>query len=89
MACGAPGIGTSVASLPEVIDDGVTGSIVAPNDAPALAAALIAMMEDPHRARRMGDAARAAVIERFSWSAVVARCLSLYGWNKRSAADAA
>src|SRR5215217_4465925 len=40
MACGTPAVCTRVASLPEVVDDGVTGIIVPPNDPVALGAAI-------------------------------------------------
>jgi phosphatidylinositol alpha-1,6-mannosyltransferase len=44
----------------EIIDDGVTGEIVAPDDDDALARALVRLLVDPVRRQRMGAAARAA-----------------------------
>jgi glycosyltransferase involved in cell wall biosynthesis len=78
MACGAPAICTSVASLPEIVEDGVTGIIVPPNDAGALRRALRRILDEPAEAERMGRAARARVVERFTWPHVVARCLEIY-----------
>lgn len=77
MACEAPAISTKVASLPEIVDDGVTGFVAEPNPA-ALTRALIDMHADRARARAMGVAARQAVMARFSWSAVGDRCLQHY-----------
>jgi glycosyltransferase involved in cell wall biosynthesis len=83
MACGLPGVCTAVASLPEIVEDGVTGLVVPPNDPDALRVALQSLANDPLRARRMGQAARASVASRFTWPSVVERCLSLYGLTER------
>ena len=78
MACETPAICTSVASLPEVVDDGVTGFVVPPNDPAALGDRLAQLRRDPGRAAAMGKAARARVRERFTWDRVVQRCLAAY-----------
>lgn len=78
MACGAPGVCTCVASLPEVVEDGVTGLVVPPNDPGPLREALIRLHANPTEVRAMGDAGRRRVLERFGWEAVVARCLDAY-----------
>jgi glycosyltransferase involved in cell wall biosynthesis len=82
MACGAPAIGTQVASLPEVVEDGVTGFLVPPNDAAALREKLRWLAAHPHQARAMGRAARRRVAERFTWDRVVERCLDAYGVDR-------
>jgi glycosyltransferase involved in cell wall biosynthesis len=79
MACGIPTICTNVASMPEIVVDGVTGLVVPPNDPAALGNALRMVMSDPDRRRRMGHAGRRRVLERFTWPAVVERCLTIYG----------
>ena len=78
MACETPAICTNVASLPEVVDDGVTGFVVPPNDPAALGDRLEQFRRDPERATSMGTAARARVLERFTWDRVVQRCLEAY-----------
>jgi glycosyltransferase involved in cell wall biosynthesis len=78
MACGAPAICTDVASMPEVVEDGVTGFVVPPNDPEALRRKLLWLREHPEQARAMGEAARRRVLERFTWTAVVERCLAIY-----------
>lgn len=78
MACGAPAICTDVASMPEVVEDGVTGFIVPPNDPHALGARIQWLRAHPEEAARMGDAARRRVLEHFTWSRVVDRCLAAY-----------
>ncbi len=78
MACGAPAICSDVASLPEVVEHGRTGFIVPPDDPAALGERLMWLREHPDEARRMGAAARRRVVERFTWPAVVRRCLEAY-----------
>jgi glycosyltransferase involved in cell wall biosynthesis len=78
MACGRPAICTDVASMPEVVVDRDTGFVVPPNDPPALGAAISRVLVDKVAADEMGARGRARVIEHFSWSKVVDRCLAAY-----------
>lgn len=78
MSCGLPAICTDVASLPEVVEDGVSGFVVPPNDSPMLAERLRWLRDHPETAAAMGAAARRRVIERFTWPEVVRRCLAIY-----------
>lgn len=78
MACGAPAVCTDVASMPEVVEDGVTGFVVPPNDPEALKAKLVWLRENPSRRREMGEAARRRVLEKFNWPAVVRNCVEIY-----------
>jgi glycosyltransferase involved in cell wall biosynthesis len=79
MACGTPAVCTDVASMPEVVADGVTGFVVPPNDSLSLREKLLRLRDQPTEAARMGEAARRRVLERFTWPAVVERCLKTYG----------
>jgi glycosyltransferase involved in cell wall biosynthesis len=65
MGCGTPIIGTEVSGIPEVVIDGETGYLVAPEDPGALAAAIRKMIEDRHGRQKMGEKARSLVRERF------------------------
>lgn len=78
MACGAPVICTDVASMPEVVEDGVTGFVVPANNPLALGEKLRWFADHPERAGAMGQAARQRVLEKFTWPLVVKRCLTLY-----------
>ena len=78
MACGLPAICTAVASLPEVVEDGVSGFVVPPNDPAALGERLCWLRDHPEAAAAMGLAARWRVLERFTWPMVVRRCLAVY-----------
>jgi len=78
MACGTPVIVTDVASLPELVEDGVNGFIVPPNDAAAIGEKIRFLRDHPTAADEMGRRARTAVLDRFTWRAVAARCLDAY-----------
>jgi len=79
MACGKPVICTDVASMPEIVREGITGFVVAPNDPPALRAKICWLREHPCEAFRMGQTARQRVLDHFTWHAVVQRCMRIYG----------
>ncbi len=78
MACGAPVICTRVASMPEIVEDGVTGFIVPPNDPVTMGARIGWLCEHPEQAIAMGAAGRRRILERFTWPQVVQRCLKAY-----------
>jgi glycosyltransferase involved in cell wall biosynthesis len=58
MAMGRPIVATTIGSNRELIEDGVSGLLIPPDDAPALAAAVSSLLGDPDRAARFGNAAR-------------------------------
>ena len=56
MLCGRPVVATSVGGIPEQIDQG--GIVVEPRNPPAMAAALLSLLNDPPRCQALGAAAR-------------------------------
>jgi glycosyltransferase involved in cell wall biosynthesis len=60
MAVGRPVVAAPVGAVPEIVVDGETGSLVAPNP-DAVAAGLETILRDPERARRLGAAGRRRV----------------------------
>jgi glycosyltransferase involved in cell wall biosynthesis len=79
MACGVPGVATRVGDVPNIIEDGVTGFVIPPEDADRLARALrrVYDMSTAERAG-MGKKARAIVEERYRIRAIADRYLALY-----------
>ena len=79
MAYGLPVVATRVGGNDEVVEDGVTGLLVAPEQPEALAASVIRLASDHDARRRMGEAARLAwAAGGWSPDAVVAHTLRLY-----------
>jgi glycosyltransferase involved in cell wall biosynthesis len=66
MSAGLPVVTTDVGGCAEAVADGETGMVVPPRDAPALAAALRRMLDDPVHARALGAAGRRRWEERFT-----------------------
>ena len=77
MAAKKPVVVTGVGGIPEVVDSEV-GSICPANDPRALAEGLLAMLKDPVRARRLGEAGRRRVERDFSLTQMRARYTDLY-----------
>ena len=78
MAAGCAVVATRVGGVPDLIDDGRTGTLVAPDDPAALAAAIGRVLDDPTRAERMRRAARVDVEKRFLASRLVNDLQDLY-----------
>jgi colanic acid/amylovoran biosynthesis glycosyltransferase len=78
MAHGRPVVASAVGGLLDLVSDGVTGIHVPPGDVPALRAALERLLADRELRRRLGEAGRERVRERFSWSAVIDSTLAAY-----------
>jgi glycosyltransferase involved in cell wall biosynthesis len=71
MAAGRPCVATSVGGTPEVLADSVTGWLVPPADASALATAIAEALDHPDEAKRRGSAARREMIDHRSIDAMV------------------
>ncbi|MBK5254408.1 MAG: glycosyltransferase [Vicinamibacteria bacterium] len=78
MAAGVPIVATQVGGTPELVEDGVTGIMVPPRDAVALAQAIGSLLADPLWGRTMGERARGRVGEHFSLEAAVRNTEQLY-----------
>ena len=92
MALGLPVVGTATGGIPDVIVDGETGYLVpidqktdgtgTPLDPEAfeqaMAERLIKVLDDPAKARRMGQAGLERARTHFSWEAIGAKTVELY-----------
>lgn len=78
MACGLPVVTTDVGSIGEIVSDGVTGLLVAPQDAPAIRAGIEALLHDEAKRRELGEAAAGRARERFGEARMVERMLAAF-----------
>ena len=78
MACGLPVVASKVGGIPEVVTDGVEGSLVPVQDTEALARTLASYVRDPALRQQRGEAARARVEAAFSMRAMLAEYGKLY-----------
>jgi glycosyltransferase involved in cell wall biosynthesis len=78
LAYAKPAISTPISGIPELIQDGVSGLLVPPEDPAALAQALLRVRQDPDFARALGRAGRMAVEESFDLSRNAARQMALF-----------
>lgn len=77
-AAAVPVIASRVGGIPEMIIDKETGLLVPPGDTEALSHALRELLQNPARAREMGDAARARVEQRFALTQTIEKYQMLY-----------
>jgi len=84
MACGTAVIASDVGGIPEVVSDGVTGTLVHYDPADIagfearLADAVNAMVADPQQAATYGAAGRQRCIDEFSWARIAEQTLEIY-----------
>lgn len=78
MAAGLPVVATRIGGTDEAVEHGVTGLLVEPGDAGALAEAVHALLANPARARAMGLAGRESFVVGFEARRMVADTLALY-----------
>jgi glycosyltransferase involved in cell wall biosynthesis len=76
MAMGRGIVASALDQIGEVLHHDRTALLVPPGDVEALTAAIAQLVADPGLRRRLGAAARAAVVERFTWRHNVERILS-------------
>lgn len=62
--CGCPAIGSRVGGIPELIDEGENGLLVAPDDTDQMEAALIRLITDESLRRKFGARAHASIEEK-------------------------
>jgi starch synthase len=92
MACETPVVASAVGGIPEVVDHGTTGLLVAPDVmgpteveprhpeqfSKDLANAVNCLLSDPGLRSRMAATARARVEQQFSWTSIARRTLDFY-----------
>jgi len=85
LAAGRTMIATAVDGTPEVVVDGRTGLTVPAGDPDALAGAILRLLREPALRRRLAQAGRKWVLERFSLEKQIQNTQDLYfrAWEER------
>jgi glycosyltransferase involved in cell wall biosynthesis len=78
LAAGRPAVATAVGGVPDVVDDGETGFLVAPGDTDALAERLERLARDPALRVEMGATGRERVLRRYAVDRLVGDVDELY-----------
>jgi len=73
-----PVVASNIHGIPDVVEDGVTGILVPPKDVAALSQAILRLLGDGDKRRRMGRAGRDMVAGRYSWADNVRQMEALY-----------
>ena len=78
LACGVPVVATATEGAREIVEDGLTGSIVPIGDVGAMAAAVVSLLEDEGRRLAFGARARGSARERFSLERMIEETERVY-----------
>lgn len=78
MAAGKPVVAARIPPMDEVVEDGETGLLVAPESPDAFGQAIVTLLRDPATAGRMGRAGRSRVAEHFAASRMATDVLRIY-----------
>lgn len=71
MAAGHPVVASRVGAIPEIVEDGVSGLLVAPGSSDALARAIDELIRNPQTAKRLGDAGHNQVCAQYDQRTMV------------------
>lgn len=77
-SCEVPIVASRVGGIPEVVEDGVTGVLVPPENPEALAAAITQLLKDPDGARQMGCRGRERIRAKFTVAQMVSGTMAVY-----------
>jgi glycosyltransferase involved in cell wall biosynthesis len=84
MACGKPVIATAVGGPKEIIEGGDdVGILIPPKDPDAIANAVIELLNNPDRAKKLGENARKYVMSTYTWEKVCQGTLRVYEYANR------
>ncbi|MEQ8517006.1 MAG: glycosyltransferase, partial [Chromatocurvus sp.] len=78
MASGLPVVATNVGGNPELVQPGVTGTLVPVGDAAALGEAILELLDDPAKRKEYGAAAQERIQREFDWNSTVLAYLGVY-----------
>jgi len=78
MAAGLPIVATETTGSKEIIQDGLNGFLVPIGDSQALARKVLYLLNNPGKAKEMGENGRQMVRERFDWEKIIKEIISFW-----------
>lgn len=78
MSCGIPSIATRVSGSEDIIEDGINGLLIEPEEPAQMAQAIRRLIEDTELAQRLAEAGRATALREYQLSHAAERCLDFY-----------
>ncbi|MGC8935052.1 MAG: glycosyltransferase family 4 protein [Thermoproteota archaeon] len=78
MATGKPVVASEVGGIPEVVKNGLTGKLVKPESPKELADALLELLSDEQKIRKIGYNARRVAENEFSWEVIAKKTEEIY-----------
>ena len=78
LAAGVPVVQPNVGCYPEFVDATNGGIIYEPNDSENLAKAIISLLEDPDKVRKLGEQGRKVVLDLFSMNDMAENMIKIY-----------
>jgi len=82
---GKPVVATDVGSIPEAVDEGMTGFVVPPNNPERLAEAVIKILTDRKLRKALGNNALKKAHAELCWSSIADKTLKIYSSIKKNA----
>jgi len=78
MACGKPVVVFNIDGIKETVQDGINGRVVKCKDSHSFAGAIIDLMQNPQKRRKLGERARETIHLRYSWPIVASKLEATY-----------
>ncbi len=78
MAQGVPAVVTNVGGMPEIVEDGISGRVIEPNDPAALAEAIGFFADNATRRRTFGEQAKERIATAFNIETTIRETLRFY-----------
>jgi glycosyltransferase involved in cell wall biosynthesis len=78
MLAGKPVVATNGGGVPEIVEDGISGLLVRMDDAPALGAALLWLVDHPEEAEKIARAGRRRILDHFTIEQTVRKVQTIY-----------
>jgi len=78
LGAGVPVIAANAGALPEIVEDGVTGTLVSSRDSEGLADAICTVLGNMEKSRRMAEQGRENARQKFSWDTAAEQLIGLY-----------